>query len=171
MVLTYESYACKSVHVWHSTGYIGHTSSYSNQRWALCDIFLSYYSQFPLIFLIFWNPHFVQNRKNWCFLCYQVFGAFWYLFSIERETTCWQRACHKTGCVSNSLYCDADVSQRNNAFLNVSCSLVEDNPPFDFGIFLDALKSGVVGSMNFPQKFFYCFWWGLRNLRYVHCLY
>lgn len=106
-----------------------------------------------------------------CYLCSQVFGAFWYLFSIERETTCWQRACHNhTGCVSNSLYCD--VSPGNNAFLNTSCPTVGgDNPPFDFGIFLDALNSGVVESMDFPQKFFYCFWWGLRNLRYVHCSY
>lgn len=96
-------------------------------------------------------------------LASHVFGAFWYLFSIERETTCWRRACHnRTGCVSNSLYCD--VSPGDNSFLNISCPLVDDNPPFDFGIFLDALESGVVGSMNFPQKFFYCFWWGLRNL-------
>ncbi|MED6144313.1 Cyclic nucleotide-gated ion channel 1 [Stylosanthes scabra] len=35
---------------------------------------------------------------------------------------------------------------------------------FDFGIFLDALQSGVVASEDFPQKFFYCFWWGLQNL-------
>ncbi|GLT53352.1 hypothetical protein SLA2020_266300 [Shorea laevis] len=35
---------------------------------------------------------------------------------------------------------------------------------FDFGIFLDALQSGVVESTDFPQKLFYCFWWGLRNL-------
>ncbi|CAJ1974374.1 unnamed protein product [Sphenostylis stenocarpa] len=35
---------------------------------------------------------------------------------------------------------------------------------FNFGIFLDALQSGVVESRDFPQKFFYCFWWGLRNL-------
>lgn len=112
-----------------------------------------------------------SKSKKLMLFVYQVFGAFWYLFSIERETTCWQKACRKTGCVSNSLYCDGDASLRDNRFLNVSCSLVEDNPPFDFGIFLDALKSGVVGSMNFPQKFFYCFWWGLRNLRYVHCLY
>uniref|UniRef100_A0A2P2LDF2 Uncharacterized protein MANES_05G023700 n=1 Tax=Rhizophora mucronata TaxID=61149 RepID=A0A2P2LDF2_RHIMU len=32
-------------------------------------------------------------------------------------------------------------------------------------MFIDALESGVVGqSKNFPQKFFYCFRWGLRNL-------
>ncbi|GMN44440.1 hypothetical protein TIFTF001_013629 [Ficus carica] len=56
-------------------------------------------------------------------LASHVLGAFWYLFSIERETTCWQDACG------------------------------------------NALQSGVVeSSTDFPQKFFYCFWWGLRNL-------
>ncbi|XP_022158033.1 cyclic nucleotide-gated ion channel 1 [Momordica charantia] len=97
-------------------------------------------------------------------LASHVFGAFWYLFSIERETTCWQRACHNhTGCVPTSLYCD--VKPGNNSFLNSSCPILdEDKTVFDFGIFLDALNSGVVESMDFPQKFFYCFWWGLRNL-------
>ena len=42
----------------------------------------------------------------------------------------------------------------------------DENYFFNFGIFLDALQSGVVEtSTDFPQKFFYCFWWGLRNLR------
>lgn len=100
-------------------------------------------------------------------LASHVFGAFWYLFSIERETTCWQQACHNISCDSNTLYCDVAVNLRNNSFLNISCPLVDGDevkPPFDFGIFLDALNSRVVESMNFPQKFFYCFWWGLRNL-------
>ncbi|XP_062074906.1 cyclic nucleotide-gated ion channel 1-like [Humulus lupulus] len=36
---------------------------------------------------------------------------------------------------------------------------------FDFGIFLEALESGVVlDSVDFPQKFIKCFWWGLQNL-------
>ncbi|KAK1578322.1 hypothetical protein Q3G72_029351 [Acer saccharum] len=60
-------------------------------------------------------------------LASHVLGAFWYLFSIERETT-------------------------------------PNTTLFDFGIFLDALQSGVVESTYFPTKFFYCFWWGLQNL-------
>jgi cyclic nucleotide gated channel len=35
---------------------------------------------------------------------------------------------------------------------------------FDFGIFLDVLRSGVAERRDFPQKFLYCFWWGLKNL-------
>ncbi|PON50117.1 Voltage dependent potassium channel [Parasponia andersonii] len=98
-------------------------------------------------------------------LASHLLGAFWYLFSIERETKCWQDACgNNSTCNRDSLYCDS--FQVNNTFLNASCPILdEDKSLFDFGIFLDALKSGVVKSnTDFPQKFFYCFWWGLRNL-------
>ncbi|KAI3704841.1 hypothetical protein L1987_75070 [Smallanthus sonchifolius] len=105
-------------------------------------------------------------------LASHVFGAFWYLFSIERETTCWRHACGNLSkslattvsqCVHSSFYCDDPL--RNVTHLNSSCPVVEmDNPPYDFGIFLPALQSGVVNSTNFPEKFFYCFWWGLQNL-------
>ncbi|KAJ8747905.1 hypothetical protein K2173_012795 [Erythroxylum novogranatense] len=91
-----------------------------------------------------------------------VFGAYWYLFSIERQTSCWKDACWKTGCNRNTLYCGGEVG--NKTFLNDYCPIQSDKPVFEFGIFLDALKSGVVASTDFPKKFFYCFWWGLRNL-------
>ncbi|KAF3432855.1 hypothetical protein FNV43_RR23957 [Rhamnella rubrinervis] len=99
-------------------------------------------------------------------LASHVLGAFWYLCSIERETTCWQRACGRnvTLCSRDSLYCDG--FNQLNTFLNDSCPIEPENKSrFDFGIFLDALQSNVVNSTsNFPQKLFYCFWWGLRNL-------
>ena len=57
----------------------------------------------------------------------------------------------------------------NTTLFNVSCPVIEPSTTaFDFGIFLVALQSGVVESTDFPQKFFYCFWWGLQNLRYAH---
>ncbi|KAK4277535.1 hypothetical protein QN277_015522 [Acacia crassicarpa] len=100
-------------------------------------------------------------------LASHVVGAFWYLFSIERETTCWHDAClrNTTTCNKAYLYCDTSQGLSSIAtFLNASCPIVEDSEKFNFGIFLDALQSGVVESRDFPQKFFYCFWWGLRNL-------
>lgn len=106
-------------------------------------------------------------------LASHVFGAFWYLFSIERETTCWRQACGNISslnignvdeCVRSSFYCENRQPQLVS-YLNSSCPIVEmDNPPYDFGIFLPALQSGVASSTDFPQKFFYCFWWGLQNL-------
>lgn len=98
-------------------------------------------------------------------LASHVVGAFWYLFSIERETNCWKKACRTiAGCSITSLYCDTAFGAANT-LINQSCPIQTANETiFNFGIFLDALQSGVVESTNFPEKFFYCFWWGLRNL-------
>ncbi|KAK8583466.1 hypothetical protein V6N13_108826 [Hibiscus sabdariffa] len=97
-------------------------------------------------------------------LASHVFGALWYLFSIEREYTCWKDVCrNNTECSSHSFYCDGDSSF--SMLLNQSCPIQTPNTTlFNFGIFLDALQSGVVESENFLEKFFYCFWWGLQNL-------
>ncbi|KAL0646242.1 hypothetical protein Bca4012_044533 [Brassica carinata] len=97
----------------------------------------------------------------------QVFGAFWYLFSIERKTVCWKQACERDRriCEIDSLYCREPPTFGDNTFLNASCPVLECNATrFEFGIFLGALQSGVVESHDFPLKFFYCFWWGLQNL-------
>ncbi|CAI9092525.1 OLC1v1027784C2 [Oldenlandia corymbosa var. corymbosa] len=98
-------------------------------------------------------------------LASHLLGAFWYLFSIERETTCWQKACgNNATCVHASLYCQDDHSVFKE-LLNSSCPIDDPDPKkFDFGIFIDALQSGVVQSTDFPKKFFYCLWWGLQNL-------
>lgn len=98
-------------------------------------------------------------------LASHLLGAFWYLFSIERETTCWQKACgNRSACFHASLYCGDDHTEFKT-LLNDSCPIQKPDPSvFDFGIFLNALQSGVVESTDFPQKFFYCFWWGLQNL-------
>jgi cyclic nucleotide gated channel len=75
-------------------------------------------------------------------------------------------------CRSKDFYC---VDHRNKTFeyLYDACLLIEpdkitNSTVFNFGIFTDALSSGVlVESSHFWEKFFYCFWWGLRNLRLV----
>ncbi|KAL2468909.1 Cyclic nucleotide-gated ion channel 1 [Forsythia ovata] len=99
-----------------------------------------------------------------------VLGAFWYLFSIDRKDSCWRNACaeNENGCELYNLYCGGD-RLKDYSFLNISCPLLEPNEikspaDFDFGIFLDALQSHVVDRKTFSTKFFYCFWWGLRNL-------
>ncbi|KEH40404.1 putative potassium channel, voltage-dependent, ERG [Medicago truncatula] len=100
-------------------------------------------------------------------LASHVLGAFWYLFSIERETTCWQEACRSNiMCNTAYMHCNPRGGFKSIAkFLNDSCPIQEeDKKLFDFGIFLDALQSGVVESRDFPSKLFYCFWWGLKNL-------
>ncbi|XP_024010777.1 cyclic nucleotide-gated ion channel 11 isoform X2 [Eutrema salsugineum] len=96
-------------------------------------------------------------------------GAFWYLSAIEKKDSCWRQACsEKPGCNLKNLYC-ARGGTDNSRFLNTSCPLIDpdqitNSTVFNFGMYTDAMKSRVVESRDFPKKFFYCFWWGLRNI-------
>ncbi|KAM1407460.1 hypothetical protein ACFX2F_002041 [Malus domestica] len=97
-------------------------------------------------------------------LASHVVGAFWYLFSIERNVTCWSEACKNHAGVHCSLFCDDTFGARS--FPYYSCSTkIPSSTPFNFGIYADALESGIVNdSADFLQKISYCFWWGLKNL-------
>ena len=68
---------------------------------------------------------------------------------------CWHISCENhNGCVGGSFNCDH--TSGDHSFLNDFCPINTPNTTlFDFGIFLQALQSGVVGqSTNFPQKYF-----------------
>ncbi|KAF5464461.1 hypothetical protein F2P56_014536 [Juglans regia] len=105
-------------------------------------------------------------------LASHVVGAFWYLFGIERQVACWKKMCSTniTSCLDHGFYC-SDVDPHFGDIRN-ACRIVEPddkkenspNDPFDYGIFTNVLKSGVVESKNFIDKLSYCFWWGLRSL-------
>lgn len=57
----------------------------------------------------------------------------------------------------------------NNSLLHEFCPTKDADPKvFDFGIYLYALQSGVIGSFNLPRRICQSFWWALRNLRLVH---
>ncbi|XP_030944779.1 cyclic nucleotide-gated ion channel 1-like [Quercus lobata] len=98
-----------------------------------------------------------------------VLGAFWYFFSSQRLAACWHIACkNHSGCVHSSFNCDhsfGNLSYKNLSFISDICPI---NPPnsttFDFGIFGESLQSGTLESEDFPQKLFFSFWWGMRNL-------
>ncbi|XP_062012689.1 cyclic nucleotide-gated ion channel 1-like [Rosa rugosa] len=94
-----------------------------------------------------------------------VLGAYWYFLSIQREISCWHQACRNTkGCRATN-YCEDTSSSADITLLNDFCPINPSNATlFDFGIFLDALQSGNTGSISFTTKFFYTFWWGIRNL-------
>ncbi|KAL8223465.1 hypothetical protein R6Q57_018940 [Mikania cordata] len=104
-------------------------------------------------------------------LASHIVGAFWYLLSVERVGTCWQRACVKSGHNASFLYCGNNHMAGYDIWSNISSSILTknctpdgDNPPFDFGMFKQALSSGVVSSKKFVLKHYYCLWWGLQNL-------
>ncbi|PKA55914.1 Cyclic nucleotide-gated ion channel 1 [Apostasia shenzhenica] len=96
-------------------------------------------------------------------LASHVLGAFWYLLSIQREDACWKHACSHNKCGITSWYCKSKTGQDTN-FLVDACPIQNLNSSiFDFGIYGQALQN-IVQSRDFPQKIFYCFWWGLQNL-------
>ncbi|KAK8971408.1 Cyclic nucleotide-gated ion channel 1 [Platanthera guangdongensis] len=94
---------------------------------------------------------------------YQVMGAFWYLLSIQREDACWKQACIVNNCNTTFWYCGTEHHQLNG-FLDDACPIQNpNNSIYNFGIYLPALQN-IVQTRDFPEKFFYCFWWGLQNL-------
>lgn len=104
---------------------------------------------------------------------FQILGAFWYLFAVERYDACWHKACVESGkCEVNFLYCGNQHMKGYGAWQNISktvigmmCSLNDDNPPFNYGIYTQALSSDIIASESFFTKYCYCLWWGLQNLR------
>ncbi|KAH6789666.1 cyclic nucleotide gated channel 8 [Perilla frutescens var. frutescens] len=108
----------------------------------------------------------------WFLLASHIVGALWYLFAIERKDSCWTRACETaTGCNIQNLYCAHEVSNleawRNisSTYITPQCAITDDEKsPFKYGIYAQALSSGVLDSEKIIPKYFYCLWWGLQNL-------
>lgn len=105
----------------------------------------------------------------WYILASHIVGAFWYLLAVERNDTCWKEVCDASStCKTDYLYCGnhADDSWRNNhhGVFDEKCSASGGDTPFNFGIYQDALSSGVAANTKFLSKYFYCLWWGLKNL-------
>ncbi|KAG6586053.1 putative cyclic nucleotide-gated ion channel 6, partial [Cucurbita argyrosperma subsp. sororia] len=103
-------------------------------------------------------------------LASHIVGALWYLLAVERNDTCWQKYC-SAPCRKNFLYCgNQDMegystwNQTGVDALMSRCKPADDNDSFDFGIFKQALSSGIAASKNFVGKYCYCLWWGLQNL-------
>ncbi|KAK8967854.1 putative cyclic nucleotide-gated ion channel 5 [Platanthera guangdongensis] len=108
----------------------------------------------------------------WFLLASHIVGAFWYLLAVERQDDCWHQACSKYGgCLWDFLYCSDYHLDGFDQWFNVSsgvlksqCSVDVDNPPFNFGIYTQAVTSGIITSKKFVTKFYYCLWFGLQNL-------
>ncbi|XP_023872581.1 cyclic nucleotide-gated ion channel 1 isoform X1 [Quercus suber] len=103
-------------------------------------------------------------------LASHVVGAFWYLFAIEREGACWEEHCHDYIECGGNLPCGQGLCKRLRKCLNETCRYtkpedIENATDFNFGIFTDILKSGLVlHTADFKAKLSYCFWWAFRNL-------
>ncbi|KAE8124188.1 hypothetical protein FH972_019094 [Carpinus fangiana] len=107
-------------------------------------------------------------------LASHIFGASWYLLSIQRQHKCWSIECinemnatHSPSCDPLFLDCNSLDKPERRAWLNVtkvltSCDARKDYS-FQFGMFADAFTNDVASSI-FIEKYFYCLWWGLKNL-------
>ncbi|KAL0013517.1 hypothetical protein SO802_000586 [Lithocarpus litseifolius] len=98
-------------------------------------------------------------------LASHIVGAFWYLLAVDRNDTCWRQACSDDGNCKSSLSCRNPLPASNTwgTILNSNCS-TDETATFNYGIYKNALSSGVVSSMKFVSKYCYCLWWGLQNL-------
>ncbi|CAM8961322.1 unnamed protein product [Rhodiola kirilowii] len=102
-------------------------------------------------------------------LASHVLGASWYLLSIEREEACWREVCRQENstllCRDDYFDCHTRSSKRDFWFnsSNITRLCQPTSTFYRFGIYGEASSSGVTSSMFF-NKYFYCLWWGLKNL-------
>ncbi|ESW12911.1 hypothetical protein PHAVU_008G152000 [Phaseolus vulgaris] len=108
-------------------------------------------------------------------LASHVTGATWYLSSIGRQFNCWKTQCqienksHTLSCFSSYLDCNSLDLPDRQYWLNITRVITKCdakskiNIKYKFGMFAEAFLDDVVTS-NFKERYFYCLWWGLRNL-------
>ncbi|KAJ3680221.1 hypothetical protein LUZ60_016499 [Juncus effusus] len=100
-------------------------------------------------------------------LASHVLGAVWYLQSVERQESCWKEACKMDipSCQYNFFDCKQTGTNREIWYRssNLSTLCNPSNSFYQFGIYAEALNFNITSS-PFIQKYFYCFWWGLKNL-------
>lgn len=72
----------------------------------------------------------------------------------------------------NPIFLDCSTLEKPErmAWMNITHVLKHCDPTniditFKYGLFEDALTNDIVRS-TFMDKYLYCLWWGLRNLRY-----
>ncbi|XP_044473642.1 putative cyclic nucleotide-gated ion channel 15 [Mangifera indica] len=101
-------------------------------------------------------------------LASHVLGSCWYLLSIERQEACWRSTCNheKPSCQYKYFDCLRVEDADRNSWFNSSniTNLCDPNTSsYQFGIYGDAVTFAVT-TAPFFNKYFYCLWWGLRNL-------
>ncbi|KHN21507.1 Putative cyclic nucleotide-gated ion channel 15, partial [Glycine soja] len=103
-------------------------------------------------------------------LASHILGACWYLLSIERQEACWRSVCdlEKSFCQYGFFDCHRVKDALRVSWFMASnitnlCSPNANDDFYQFGIYADAVTSKVTSSAFF-NKYFFCLWWGLRNL-------
>jgi cyclic nucleotide gated channel len=100
----------------------------------------------------------------------QITGAIYYLLSIERQITCWDQQClAESSCNLRFISCVNDGSNDYSEWQKTTqifknCDANNNSTSFKYGMFSSALTKGAVSS-SFLEKYFFCLWWGLLQLR------
>ncbi|KAM3703844.1 hypothetical protein ACB094_04G131900 [Castanea mollissima] len=161
------------------------TADYANHTISLI-VFIQYVPRFFVIFPL--HRQIIKTsgaiaKTAWAGAAYNlvlyilashIFGASWYVLSIQRQHQCWSIECSKERNATRSPSCNPtflDCSSLNNPerrfWLGVTKVLTncdaQNDDYFQFGLFADAFTNDVASS-NIIEKYFYCLWWGLRNL-------
>ncbi|XAR59739.1 hypothetical protein NMG60_11015692 [Bertholletia excelsa] len=99
-----------------------------------------------------------------------VVGTIWYLLAVEREEACWKSVCdqyfNSSSCRYSFFDCGKTGNGSRNEWIRSSNILNLCNPSssyYQWGIYNAAVSYGIT-SGHFFNKFFYCLWFGLRNL-------
>lgn len=100
-------------------------------------------------------------------LASHVLGALWYLFSVQRQESCWREACRLEGPACQTMFFDCNIVSSNRSIWyelsNITSLCTTGNGFYPFGIYAEAVDAKLTSS-SFAQKYIYCFWWGLKNL-------
>ncbi|MCD7449457.1 Potassium voltage-gated channel sub H member 2 [Datura stramonium] len=101
----------------------------------------------------------------------QIFGAFWYLLSVERKDTCWNEACTENDQCKEQLsylYCSREGNFNLTEWQHIGKKVLDEKcaeeENFQYGIYARAVTSGVLDTEDFVVKYCFCLWWGLQNL-------
>ncbi|KAL0436418.1 UNVERIFIED_CONTAM: protein CNGC15c [Sesamum radiatum] len=101
-------------------------------------------------------------------LASHILGASWYLLAIERQEACWRHTCNleSPSCQYKYFDCRRVADSARSAWFqssNVTSRCNPENSLYPFGIYGDAVTAEVT-TAKFFNKYFYCLWWGLKNL-------
>ncbi|KAK9061553.1 hypothetical protein SSX86_018735 [Deinandra increscens subsp. villosa] len=101
-------------------------------------------------------------------LASHVVGACWYVLSIERQEACWRSVClvEDHSCQDEFFDCERFNDFNRQTWFrssNVSQKCSPTSGFYPFGIYGEAVTSEVTSALFF-KKYFYCLWFGLKNL-------
>ncbi|KAJ0704533.1 putative cyclic nucleotide-binding domain, potassium channel, voltage-dependent, EAG/ELK/ERG [Helianthus annuus] len=101
-------------------------------------------------------------------LASHVLGACWYVLSIERQEACWRSVCliEDKSCEDRFFDCERFHDPNRESWFNssnVSEKCFPTSGLYKFGIYGEAVTSDVTSALFF-NKYFYCLWFGLKNL-------